>query len=134
MNPSPFAATQPFGARPPARPPAAWRPGAARVVARPVLGQEAAARGLALGFIAVPTALAVASSYVGFRLGYIDRGFPSVLGYIVGVTGGIGAFFGLLSMLGVALIPLGVQPEIPTERPQTPTFPERMPPFPTEGF
>ena len=86
----------------------AWRP--AQVLARPIppsrLGQEAAAKAIGIGVIALPTALAAATAYVGFRLGSKDQGFPMILGYIVGLAGGIAAFWGLLAMIGVATVPM----------------------------
>lgn len=66
-------------------------PGAAKAVAT-----------VALVSLMVP---AVASAYVGFRLGSIDKGLPQALGYVVGVLGGLGAFGLLLTTVGVLALP-----------------------------
>jgi hypothetical protein len=81
------------------------------------LGQvgEGTVKAVTLGALLLPTAVAAATAYVGFRLGSKDEGFPSVLGYVVGALGGISAIMGLLAMLGVAVTPLNLtQPTSPT--------------------
>lgn len=89
---------------------AAWRPAplapaplAPMQLARtsPEMGQRA----LTLGLLTIDTALSAATAYVGFRLGSQDTGFPKVLGYIVGIAGGIGTILGLFAMLGVSIMP-----------------------------
>lgn len=71
-------------------------------------------KAVTLGALLLPTALAAATAYVGFKLGSKDEGFPSVLGYVVGALGGISALMGILAMLGVAVTPLNfTQPSGP---------------------
>jgi hypothetical protein len=67
-----------------------------------VPGSVKAGATVALVSLMIP---AVASSYVGFRLGSIDKGLPQVLGYVVGVLGGLGAFGLLLTTAGVLALP-----------------------------
>ncbi len=87
----------------------------------PNLGQVAG-RALAIGTLLVPTAIAAATAYVGFRLGSKDEGIPSVLGYVVGSLGVLGTLAGLLASLGVAIFPSNLfttpatgQPIVPQE-------------------
>lgn len=71
-------------------------------------------KAVTLGALLLPTALAAATAYVGFRLGSKDEGVPSILGYVVGALGGISAIMGLLAMLGVAVTPFNfTQPSSP---------------------
>lgn len=79
------------------------------------LGQDVTpggAKAVAMGALLLPTALAAATSYVGFRLGSQEDGFPMVLGYLVGVLGGISALMGVLALLGVAITPLNLGPKV----------------------
>jgi hypothetical protein len=64
-----------------------------------------AQKGAAAVVMLVPTALAGAVAYVGFRAGSRDKGFPQVLGYGVGVLGGLGVLAGFLSVLGIVTLP-----------------------------
>lgn len=85
------------------------------------LGQAGAVKAATMGALLLPTAVAAAAAYVGFRLGSKDEGFASILGYIVGALGGISAIMGLLAMLGVAVTPFNMmQPSAPTV--QAPTI------------
>lgn len=78
----------------------------------PNLGQgEGAVKTLAIGALLLPTAAAAAVSFVGFRLGSKDEGWESILGYIVGVLGGLSALMGVLAMLGVAVTPFKFTPK-----------------------
>lgn len=72
-----------------------------------VLGQEAGARALAAGTVALFTLPALATAYVGFRLGTLDKGFPSILGYVVGTLASLGVLAGLLGMVGAVALPIG---------------------------
>lgn len=76
------------------------------------LGQAGAVKAATLGALLLPTAVAAAVAYVGFRLGSKDEGFESILGYIVGALGGISAVMGLLAMLGVAVTPFNFPPTV----------------------
>ena len=76
------------------------------------LGQ-ASPRALATGMVLVPTLIAGVMSYVGFRLGSKDQGFPAFLGNMVGALSGIAALVGLLAAVGVATIPLPTLPAAP---------------------
>lgn len=71
------------------------------------LGQ-AGARAMAAGTIALLTLPAAATAYVGYRLGTLDKGFPSILGYVVGTVGALGVLAGLLGMLGAITLPTGM--------------------------
>lgn len=83
----------------------AWTPGSAAVqLSSQVLGQ-AAEKGVAAVVMLVPTAFAAAVSYVGFRTGMRDKGFPQVVGYGVGFLGGLGVLGGLLAALGIIALP-----------------------------
>lgn len=66
------------------------------------LGQ-AGTKALAAGTIALLTLPALATAYVGFRLGTKDEGFPAILGYLVGSLASLGVLAGLLAMIGVAV-------------------------------
>jgi hypothetical protein len=80
------------------------------------LGQvgEGTVKAVTLGALLLPTTLAAAVAYVGFRLGSKDEGVPSILGYVVGALGGISALMGILAMLGVAVTPFNMtQPSGP---------------------
>lgn len=74
------------------------------------LGQ-AAARAMAAGSIALLTVPSAAVAYVGYRLGTLDKGFPSILGYIVGTVGALGVLAGVLGMLGAIALPTGMAGE-----------------------
>jgi hypothetical protein len=80
-------------------------------------------KAVTLGALLLPTTLAAATAYVGFRLGSKDEGIPSIVGYIVGALGGITALMGILAMLGVAVTPLNfMQPPPPmVQQPTTTT-------------
>lgn len=67
----------------------------------PKLGQALGVK----GNIIIPTAVSAAIGFVGFRLGSQDHGIPSTLGYIVGGLGALGAILGVLSMIGVRVLP-----------------------------
>lgn len=87
-------------ALPPA--PVAWQPAKLPVS----LGQnEAKVKTFIAGAMLIPLALSAATAYVGFRLGSKDEGFPSFLGYGVGVLGALGALTSLLVTLGVIATP-----------------------------
>lgn len=77
------------------------------------LGQsEGAVKAVALGALLLPTAVAAAVSFVGFRLGSKDdEGWVSVLGYVVGAVGAISALMGVLAMMGVAVTPFNFAPK-----------------------
>lgn len=49
----------------------------------------------------IPTSIAAATAYVGFRLGSKDHGIPSILGYAVGVVGGLATIGFLLATVGI---------------------------------
>lgn len=66
----------------------------------PVLGQ--AASPLLADIIGI--SLAAATTYVGIRAGLNDKGFPSVLGWVVGISAGLGLAMGVLGIL-VDLVP-----------------------------
>jgi hypothetical protein len=69
------------------------------------LGQTAGQRAVAAGTVAMFTLPALATAYVGFRLGSKDEGFPQVLGYVVGTLASLGVLAGLLGMIGVVALP-----------------------------
>ena len=88
--------------------PPAWRP------ARPPspagtpaaqLGQAGVAKGAAIGAVLIYGAIGAAAAYVGFSYGAEQKGFKSILGYAVGIGGGIRAALSVLGALGIALIP-----------------------------
>lgn len=81
--------------------PAAWTP--AHLARRPAPRMGQAAPAAAAGMVLLGTAASVATSYVGFRLGSLDRGFPSVLGYVVGAVGALQTLVGLLGLVGVSM-------------------------------
>lgn len=89
-----------------------WKPAPLPYNPELELGQNGAQiKAAVLGALLVPTALAGVVSYVGFKLGSSDEGLASVLGYIVGVLGGIGALVGVMGMLGLAAIPFEIKPK-----------------------
>lgn len=69
------------------------------------LGQGGSLKAAAAGVVLVPTALAALTSFVGFRLGTKDEGFPSFLGYALGALGAISALVGLLMVVGIVALP-----------------------------
>lgn len=99
--------------------PARWRPPTATPVR---MGQD---RGALAAAGAVPllisTAMGVGLAWVGFSTGSREKGLLSILGYIFGVVGGLGAATSALGALlwigGVSLLPekpTTTVPEIPT--------------------
>lgn len=87
-----------------------WKP--SRALARPVtekLGQaEEHSKVMTAFTLALPTAIAAATSYVGFRQGSSDSGVPKALGYMVGLAGGLAAAWGILGMLGLVSVPFNL--------------------------
>ncbi len=88
-----------------------WTPGPvpyrANLAVRPrlhAIGQAApsAAAGAALGLL--DTGLGAATSYVGFHTAVAERGFLSILGWIVGITGGL---YALSSLAGTVVLVAG---------------------------
>lgn len=77
---------------------AAWRPAppAAAPVRKAVMGQAGAGGALAslLG-----AAIGASTAWVGFATGAREKGFLSVLGYVIGSLGALGAVGGTLSAL-----------------------------------
>lgn len=69
------------------------------------LGQTAGERAMAAGTVAILTLPALATAYVGFRLGSKDEGFPKILGYVVGTLASLGVLAGLLGMVGAVALP-----------------------------
>lgn len=78
-----------------------WRPPVPRLAQT-----EAQIKTIAAGFTLVPTVLFAATSYVGFRLGTKDEGFPAVLGYTIGGLSALGALASLLITIGVINAPM----------------------------
>lgn len=81
-----------------------WSPAKPRWLAPPRLGQQASATVGDIGMRLIGTAFGAAVTYVGIRSGLKDRGFPQVLGWIVGIGTGIAT---LLTLGGV--VTTGVQ-------------------------
>jgi hypothetical protein len=66
------------------------------------LGQtEGEVKAVVTSAMLVPLAISAAVSYVGFRLGSKDEGFPAFMGYGVGILGALGGLSSLMVMLGV---------------------------------
>lgn len=88
-----------------------WRP--VVLPHNPNLGQggEGTAKAVVLSALLLPTAAAAAVSFVGFRLGSQDDSWAGVLGYVVGVLGGLSALLGILAMFGVAVTPFNFGPK-----------------------
>jgi hypothetical protein len=63
-----------------------------------------------LGIMTLPTLIAAATTYVGFRLGKKDHGIPSILGYAVGTVGALATLGSLLIMAGVLKAPIPDRP------------------------
>lgn len=74
-----------------------WKPVALPV--NPSLGQ--AGSQTSLSSILIPTAFWAMISFVGFRLGRLDHGVPSVLGYVAGGLAGAVALRNILKALGI---------------------------------
>lgn len=133
----------------------AWRPAPMALVERPKMGQSTAGVA-AIG--AIPMLLGAAwgagAAWVGFSTGAREKGLLSILGYVVGSVGALGAIFGTLGAIlwvsGVAVfgeeiqrdlqpspspVPGPVPPTTPSfsEFEQTPGFPGEFPEFPS-GF
>lgn len=87
---------------------------AMRIPVNPNLTEMGQARAYAVGALTIPTIIAAASSYVGFRLGSLDHGIPSVLGYAVGTLGALGALIGVLGIIGVSSLPEILIPQAST--------------------
>lgn len=88
----------------------AWKP--SKALSRPVsdkLGApEEYSKVMTAFTLALPTAIAAATSYVGFRQGSSDSGIPKALGYMVGLAGGLAAAWGILGMLGLVTVPFNL--------------------------
>lgn len=69
------------------------------------LAQGVGARLFGAGTAAILTLPAAATAYVGFSYGSMAKGFPSILGYLVGTFGALGVLAGLLSVVGVMTLP-----------------------------
>lgn len=81
-----------------------WSPAKPRWLTHPRLGQQASTAVGDIGMRLVGTAFGAAVTYVGIRSGLKDKGFPQVLGWIVGIGTGIAT---LLALGGV--VTSGVQ-------------------------
>lgn len=88
-----------------------WKP--VELPHNPNLGQSGGAvKAMTLGALALPTAVAAAVAFLGFRTGVKDEeGWVSVLGYVTGAMGSIFAVMGLLAMMGVAVTPFDFAPK-----------------------
>lgn len=64
-------------------------------------------RAFAASTVALLTLPALATAYVGFRLGTLDKGFPSILGYVVGTLASLGVLAGVLGIVGAVALPIG---------------------------
>jgi hypothetical protein len=88
----------------------AWAP--AKALSRPAsekLGApEEYSKVMTAVTLGLPTAIAAATSYVGFRQGSIDTGIPQALGYMVGLAGAVFAVWGILGMAGLVKIPFNL--------------------------
>jgi hypothetical protein len=102
-----------------------WKP--VELPQNPNLGQTGGqVKAVALGALFLPTAVAAAVSFLGFRVGSKDEeGWVSVLGYVVGALGGISALLGVLAMMGVAVTPFDFSPKT-TEVAALPSAPAKI--------
>lgn len=80
------------------------------------LGQGVGARLFGAGTAAILTLPSAATAYVGFSYGSMAKGFPSILGYLVGTMGALGVLFGLLSVVGAIALPSGGEMVGPAQR------------------
>jgi len=126
MNGNVFSMTRPAwrGTFQPPRSPAVARRvgiGSRQMLANPALGQNA---GSALAGIWA-LALTGATAYVGIRAGLKDKGFPSILGWVVGVTSGLALAISLLEILvGAAVVRQATAPAttVPAPAPMNQEF------------
>lgn len=103
-----------------------WKP--VELPQNPNLGQNGSTiKAVTLGALALPTTVAAAIAFLGFRVGTKDEeNWISILGYVVGALGSISALMGVLAMLGVAVTPFTFGPQT-TEVAALPSAPAAVP-------